>query len=391
MAANEVRQENLDPTLVNNGTTDGKPTEKAYTIALHMKEDAVLAVMGRRITLNVKLVAYQMSSEQDSFDTPNYDDITYVSTPEALIESLSKAKDGDVIGVAAGTYDLTGTPLVVDKAVTLQGMDPANKPTLQFMTSDTNTITHGIEIKSNHVTLKNLHLAVAPDAAGSGNLVQISLNGDEYYSDILIESCVFTGSDHCIAMYGNNVTVRNCILDESKADDQGNILYVWGTSGKLTVQNNHFIGRGQGKHGISLYYQPAANQTSSQISGQILIEGNTFENVNKGIIHECSMTYTDVSVQILNNTFKNCKYDFVALDNGTFLSYEVTGNVFCAAGKDSSNKQRAILSNDAGAAILVNENYWGAEAPVWEEVIDGDNVTVENYYKDQAKTTLVNK
>lgn len=36
-----------------------------YTIALHMKEDADSAVMGQKITLNVKLVAYQTAFKND--------------------------------------------------------------------------------------------------------------------------------------------------------------------------------------------------------------------------------------------------------------------------------------------------------------------------------------
>lgn len=392
MEANTVRKDAQQPTTatdpsVNPGTTDGMPAEKTYTIALHMQPDADLSVMGRKITLNVKLVAYQMSSEQDSFGNAEYDDVTYVATKEALAAALQNAQDGAVIGIAPGTYDFTAEPMVVSKAITLQGMDPANKPVLEFMTSNTGTITHGVEIQSNGVTLKNLKLAADPAGTASGNLVQISPKGNDYYSDITIVGCEFTGSNHCIAMYGNNVTIENCILDESNAASQGNIIYVWGTSGKLTIKNNHFIGKAQKKHGISLYHQSA----QSRIAGQILIEGNTFEDVYKGIVHEGSMTYTDVSVQILNNTFENSKYEFVAVDNGSFLTYEVSGNIFCAAGKDGNGKQRAILSNDAGAAILANGNYWAAENPVWDEVIDGDNVTVETYYKDPAKTNLASK
>ena len=50
-------------TSANAGTTDGVATEATYTIALHMKEDADSAVMGQKISLNVKLVAYQMAFE----------------------------------------------------------------------------------------------------------------------------------------------------------------------------------------------------------------------------------------------------------------------------------------------------------------------------------------
>lgn len=361
-------------------------TTHTYTIALHMKEAADSSVMGHKISLNVKLTAYQMGSEQDGFGNSNYDDITVVSSVAELTEAINTAEDGAVIGIAAGTYDLTDDPLVLDKAITLQGLDPENKPVLQFVTGNGQekpSIAHGIEIKSSNATLKDLKLEVDPNKTSSGNTVQISANGTEYYSDITIDGCEFYGSDHCIALYGNNVTIQNCVLDESTADDQGNIIYVWGTSGKLTIQNNKFIGKAQKKHGISFYYQSAA----SQIAGEILIEGNTFENVYKGIVHEGNMTYTDVSVEILNNTFKNCLKKPVAIDNGTYVSYKVNGNVFNAV----SDSGGCLLDNEANAAVDANGNYWASESPDWSKVISGDNVTVTTYYTDAEKTKLVNK
>lgn len=48
---------------------DSKPSEDVYIIALHMKEDASDEnLMGQRINLNVKLVAYQMAYRQDGVD-----------------------------------------------------------------------------------------------------------------------------------------------------------------------------------------------------------------------------------------------------------------------------------------------------------------------------------
>lgn len=77
-------------TPANDGTTDGVATTDRYTIALHMSEetpieitykdsegkDNTFNVMGQKIKLNVKLVAYQTSSETDDFESHAYDDIT---------------------------------------------------------------------------------------------------------------------------------------------------------------------------------------------------------------------------------------------------------------------------------------------------------------------------
>lgn len=67
MTAAEVNAKDTDGAKIN--------TAHTYTIALHMKEEADSAVMGQKISLNVKLVAYQMASEseEDGFGDQNYD------------------------------------------------------------------------------------------------------------------------------------------------------------------------------------------------------------------------------------------------------------------------------------------------------------------------------
>ena len=64
-----------------------------YTIALHMKDEADATVMGHRIGLNVKLVAYQRMQEKDGFGQTNYADFTTVSGAVALKEELVKSKE----------------------------------------------------------------------------------------------------------------------------------------------------------------------------------------------------------------------------------------------------------------------------------------------------------
>ena len=96
---------------VNPGTTDGIATASTYTIALHMKEDADISVMGHKITMNVKLVAYQMGKETDDFGN-HYDKM--VATAEELNEAL---KEGGKI-VLATDLRLVDTKIEVPKGVT---------------------------------------------------------------------------------------------------------------------------------------------------------------------------------------------------------------------------------------------------------------------------------
>ena len=370
----------LDDLLKGTPALEGVATQTGavatYTIALHMQEAATADVMGQTISLSVKLLAYQHAEEDDGFGTPGYDDVTLVSDAAALVNAVANAEDGDVIAVSGGVYDLTAAPLVIGKSITLQAADPENMPVLQFVTNDGGPIAHGIEIKADGVTVKDLTLTADPAGDSSGNLLQISPNGDAYYSDITVDGCTFSGSDHCIAAYGNNLTVRNCILDGSTADEQGNLLYVWGTSGVLTVEDNLFIGNEMRKHGISFYNQSAA----SAVSGTVCIEGNTFDSVYKGIVHESDMPYTDVTVQVLDNLFTNCRKKPVAIDEGTYTAYTVSGNVFLPVAEGT-----VLLDNGADAAVVAEDNYWNSDNPDWDAVISGDNVQVTTYYTDRYK------
>ena len=77
---------------VNDETTDGIATADTYKIAIHMNEAASSqSIIGKQITLKIKLVAYQMPSEQDAFGS-SYDNI--VTSAEDLQDALAK---GDAI------------------------------------------------------------------------------------------------------------------------------------------------------------------------------------------------------------------------------------------------------------------------------------------------------
>lgn len=87
----------------NTGTTDGFAAEHTYTIALHMnehatdevKDDGTHTLMGKQIMLNVKLVAYQMESEKDAFDT-TYDDFAELTQIVQRQVKFNKYSDTEV-------------------------------------------------------------------------------------------------------------------------------------------------------------------------------------------------------------------------------------------------------------------------------------------------------
>lgn len=85
-------------------------TAAIYTVALHMKDAAAAPVMGYKISLSVKLTAYQLGHEQDSFDN-TYDQ--NVVTADEL--NTAFAKGGTV--VLAADIDLVGTQVTVPAGV----------------------------------------------------------------------------------------------------------------------------------------------------------------------------------------------------------------------------------------------------------------------------------
>ena len=130
-----VRRAGQDAAAVNAGTADGVATADTYTVALHMKEDASSDVMSQRIKLNVKLVAYQISSneETDGFGNQSYDEgIVVVSDGEELREAVENGKNvlmtSDIAlqqaaGIAGGMLDGGGKQISGEYIVTAAGSD----------------------------------------------------------------------------------------------------------------------------------------------------------------------------------------------------------------------------------------------------------------------------
>ncbi len=109
-----VRKDGQDEADINAGTQDGVATEKLYTIALHMRSEANAAVMGYRINLHVKLVAYQMVAEKDDLGDNKYDNIVIANTVDELNAALTTG--GNV--ALTDDIELDGTAVAVPKGVT---------------------------------------------------------------------------------------------------------------------------------------------------------------------------------------------------------------------------------------------------------------------------------
>lgn len=108
----DVRADTVDPMAAEPGPNDSKSTEQTYIIALHMNEDANSEdIMGQKLHLNVKLMAYQKSYEKDSFDW-DYD----LQQIQANVIELGKTQVMVTQGGEPMTLDATYQFLPVESA-----------------------------------------------------------------------------------------------------------------------------------------------------------------------------------------------------------------------------------------------------------------------------------
>lgn len=213
-----MEENSTEPT--NAGTTDGKPTTDTYTIVLHMNENAPSEVMGQKIGLNVKLVAYQKTDadEVDGFDNNNYDNITYVSNTEELSKKLEA---GDTkIQLAAGEYDVDFYSISARDSLTIIGDGPDTK------ISFSNLQVRASQFKN--LTISNCTIERMPDK-GWGHLVfgSSEVDGGVY----TISNCVFNGVGSQGIYINQTVAatfnIENCTFNGD-----------FGSEGAITIQNN---------------------------------------------------------------------------------------------------------------------------------------------------------
>lgn len=182
---------------VNEGTTDGVATTDTYTIALHMNESADSAVMGKKITLSVKLIAYQMASEKDAFATNQYDDLTAISDAEEFEKALRNGED-----------------ILLTADIKLEGKSFTDK------VSCTNTSAHAHFVRCTF----------------SGGL--------KPYGNTTLENCTLSDLDVSALQAGKTVTLINCIYADTLINgrvvltsDGDAVMVTEGTALTVTEEN----------------------------------------------------------------------------------------------------------------------------------------------------------
>ena len=183
---NEVRISAQEASAINAGTTDGVPTSAKYTIALHMQEGAGPEVMGRKISLNVKLVAYQMTSEMDdlakeseaSGSTTYYDDLT----PVAGVEELKKALASKQTTILSSDIALLSTS---DCITMTGGMLDGNDKTITYGGERVNDSSVGV-LTTSGGKISNLTI----DGQENGRALYVT----KLESNLQVSDCTFDGA-----------------------------------------------------------------------------------------------------------------------------------------------------------------------------------------------------
>jgi len=223
-------------TTVTDGTSQVKETEHTYTIALHMNEHATDEVdasgnhtlMGKKITLNVKLIAYQKASEQDAFNN-NYDMFTTVTTAEELGDALALGGNivllndiklqGEQITISAGTkavLDLNGKVLSQESTVAAASCAISNKGELTITNGTityegvgdssfgygTNTINNSGKLIINGATIIN--------TTASGSSVAIDCSAG---AELIVNSGVITSEKNAIRLCPFGSAAINCTIN----------------------------------------------------------------------------------------------------------------------------------------------------------------------------------
>lgn len=287
-----VFEGNMDQAAV----TATEKTFHTYTIALHMSEaTAGEDMMGKKISLNVKLVAHQTVSEQDAFGNQYAPkNIIPVANTEELQAALNNAKDEDVIALMAGvTYEEVEIKAPFADNVTITG---ATGAVLKGIAMDLPSFTpqdpaEGLTLKGIAFKSKGFYCKNVTNTAPWGFIKNLTLDGCSFEGDNrddVLGNRLFdiggdsTGSHQCI-----NLKIRNCTV---KTAIQG--IRAGSLRGECVISGNTITDVAH--NGITL---------RSVQEGTVLVKGNKLSDggdrafrigVNQGL------------VKYVDNTIVNC-------------------------------------------------------------------------------------
>lgn len=164
-------------------------SEHIYTIALHMREDATPDVMGHKIGLSVKLVAYQKTFEKDDLGNTNYDDIAAISNEEDLKKALDNADN--ILMTSNITIDD-----VSKRGVMRGGVLDGNGHTIKYVGGKQGDSSVGV-LTTNGGTISNLTV----EGGDNGRALYIT----DLTSNLVVSGCNLSGA-YAFNLNSANVT-----------------------------------------------------------------------------------------------------------------------------------------------------------------------------------------
>ncbi len=231
-----------------------------------------------------------------------------ISSDSDLVLKIKEAKDGDVIEMAAGSYEIT-TSLKIDKYLTIQSADRNDKATILYTGAEK---TPAFEMNpQGQLTLKSINLRGTKDQYAFASL---GSNMSSLYN-LTVADCEITDFDFILKAYKysfseylifRSTVLKNChngLELSEETDDRGDY-----NAENILIDDCHF--EGVDKNVID-YYRGGYDE--STVGGNLMVTNSTFTNCGvkeqNGILLN---TYGIINVDITGNIFLNNRVKLVA-------------------------------------------------------------------------------
>lgn len=311
---------------------------------------------------------------------------TLVVTPKGVyttIEAaLAAAKPGDVIEVQGGVYP---APLVIDKTVTLIGMDAPvidgqgkgslvliNAPDVVFsgfiVRSSGQSLTHedtGIVVQGARVTVSQnvlddvmfgIYFANASGGLALNNVIhgkplEASMRGDGirvwYSNDVQLIGNEITGGRDTLIWYADNITIRdnhihhnryglhfmyneNAVVENNIVEDNAVGAYMMYSAGLVMTDNEFVRNRGASGYGIAFKDMDHAAVTGNIFAGNVAA---VYLDNSPSLVDEYNtfshnfFAYNDVGLMGLPSVQRNIFQNNTFLENYQQISVQGRGNL----------------------------------------------------------------
>ena len=235
--------------------------------------------------------------------------ITASATAGDLAKKIAAAKDGDIIALTSGIYNISES-IIINKKITIQSKDSDNRAQIIYAGA-AKTPAFELHPKGNlnlqHINLKgnNEVYAFANLKENMSSLYNLSIADTEISNfDYVLKAYKETFAD---AITFSNSVLKNCqngIELSAETNDKGDYNVEF-----LTIQNCQFENI---KKNVIDYYRGGYDE--STIGGNLLVANSTFTNCGgqeeNGILLN---TRGIINVNITKNTFQNNRVKLVAL------------------------------------------------------------------------------